>query len=410
MKLALLVEYYPPSRASAAVQMSDLAQVLAREGHDVTVFTASAEVASACVREEAGVVVVRVPTGKAKGVGLVRRAVNEIFMSFALWRGTRRCHIPVEGFDGVVWYSPTIFLAPFVAWLKYKSRSRGYLILRDIFPQWAVDAGVMRRGPAYFFFKICEQFQYRTADVIGVQSPANLDYFAANPGTSRRIEVLYNWLDLARTEPLDNDLLHHHGIARKRILVYGGNMGVAQDVDNLLRLAEHIRRADDIALLLVGSGSEAPRLKAAVGERQLKNVVLANEIDSEAFRSVLRHCHVGLITLDRRLTTHNIPGKLLAYLEAGLPVIASVNPGNDLLSIIEASGVGLGFVNGDDEAFADAAVNLVRDPLRCAAMSDRARALGKDRFSVESATRQLLTALEPRGQLHPAEVGPDSLQ
>ena len=325
-------------------------------------------------------------------------------MSYGLWRGTRRCRVPVDRFDGIVWYSPTIFLAPFVAWLKHRSRARGYLILRDIFPQWALDAGVMRRGPAYYFFRMCEQFQYRTADVIGVQSPANLEYFAGGPRCPQRIEVLYNWLDLARSEPPETDLLQRHRIADKRILVYGGNMGVAQDVDNLLRLAERIRHADDIVLLLIGSGSEVSRLKAAVYERRLVNVVLADEIDPEAFRSVLRRCQVGLITLDRRLTTHNIPGKLLAYLEAGLPVIASVNPGNDLLHIIKESNAGLGFINGDDEAFADAAVSLVRDPSRCAAMSDRARALGGDRFSVESVTRQLLTAFEREGQLHAASA------
>lgn len=403
MKLALLVEYYPPSRASAAVQMSELAQELKREGYEVTVFTTSAGIAAPCVHDETGVMVVRVPTGKSRGIGLVRRAVNEMFMSLALWRGTRRCGVPVNDFDGIVWYSPTIFLAPFVAWLKRKSNARSYLILRDIFPQWALDAGVMQRGPAYYFFKVWERFQYLTADVIGVQSPANLEYFARAPRRPRqRIEVLYNWIDLARVEPPETDLLQRYRIADRKVLVYGGNMGVAQDMDNLMRLAERIRHADDIALLLVGAGSEVSRMKAAIDDRHLKNVVLADEIDPEAFRSVLRRCHAGIITLDRRLTTHNIPGKLLAYLEAGLPVIASVNPGNDLLTIIQASNVGLGFVNGDDDAFAEAAVSLVRNPERCAEMSERSRALSRECFSVESVTRQLSAAFNAARQPHAA--------
>jgi glycosyltransferase involved in cell wall biosynthesis len=336
-------------------------------------------------------------------MGLARRALSEIFMSLALWRGARRCGVRTDGFDGIVWYSPTIFLAPFVAWLKHRSQVPSYLILRDIFPQWAVDAGVMRRGPAYYFFRAVELFQYRVADVIGVQSPANLDY-VAHDQRGRQIEVLLNWIDLSRPEPAPSDLPERTGIAGKRILVYGGNMGVAQDVDNLLRLAEGIRHADDIALLLVGTGSEAPRLKASLSERNLTNAAFADEVDPEEFRSVLRRCHVGLITLDKRLTTHNIPGKLLAYLEAGLPVIASVNSGNDLLTIIAEAGAGLGFVNGDDRAFADAAVGLVRDPLRCASMSKNARTLALERFSVEAVTRQLMAAFARETEAHRAAM------
>jgi glycosyltransferase involved in cell wall biosynthesis len=339
---------------------------------------------------------VRVPA-KAKGFGLVRRGFSEIFMSLALWRGSRRCRVDVEHFDGVIWYSPTIFLAPFAAWLKRRSRTRGYLILRDIFPQWALDAGVMRRGPAYYFFRACELFQYRTADVIGVQSPANLAVFAGSPRRGRDIEVLFNWIDLTRSEPAPSDLVDGHGLAGKRILVYGGNMGVAQDVDNLLRLARRIRPCADIALLLIGSGSEAARLATAIADERLENVVLADEIPAEEFRSVLRRCHVGLITLDRRLTTHNIPGKLLAYLEAGIPVVASVNAGNDLLDIIAEAQVGMGFVNGDDAAFAQAAVDLVRDPARCQAISANARALARERFSVDAIMHQLLAHFAPAG-------------
>jgi glycosyltransferase involved in cell wall biosynthesis len=405
MRLALLVEYYPPSRASAAVQMSDLALAFARQGHDVTVFTTSPEAQAPAVQhDDAGVRVLRVPTAKVKGMGLVQRAMSEIFMSLALWRGARRCGLSLRDFDGVIWYSPTIFLAPFVACIKQRSGARAYLILRDLFPQWAVDAGVMRRGPAYWFFRLFERFQYYVADVIGVQSPANLAQVRKDTRGGRRIEVLYNWIEVDRAEPAATDLLRREGLTGKRILVYGGNMGVAQDVDNLVRLAERLRDCSDVAMLLVGAGSEVERLRGEFAQRRLANVVLVDEVDPDEFRAVLRQCHVGLITLDRRLTTHNIPGKLLAYLEAGLPVAASVNPGNDLLTMIEGSGAGIGFVNGSDAEFAEATRALVCDASRCGAMSRAARALLVERFSVDSVTAQLLSSLTPRETLEAAST------
>lgn len=394
MKLALLVEYYPPSRTSAAVQMSDLAGELARQGHAVTVFTTSPQLDSPLARDEApGLTVLRVPTGKVKGLSLARRAINEIVMPLALWRGARCCGIQVGNFDGIVWYSPTIFLGPFVAWLKVKSRAPTYLILRDIFPQWALDAGIMRRGPAYYFFKAFESFQYRIADVIGVQSPANLRHFEKASTCKSRLDVLHNWMKLDRPEPEKTDMLQRYGLVGKHILVYGGNMGVAQDVDNLLRLAGRVRDADQVILLLVGNGSEVARMRRVVSDCGLINVVFADEVDPDEFRSLLRMCHVGLITLDRRLTTHNIPGKLLAYLEAGLPVIASVNAENDLLTILFQSGAGIGFTNGEDREFAEAVLSIIGDPDRRALMSENARALAKASFSVDSIARQLVLAL-----------------
>lgn len=395
MNLALLVEYYPPSRASAAVQMSDLARALARQGHAVTVFTTSADIPISFTREETeGIVVIRARTGKVKGISLVRRALNEILMPFTLWRAARRSGVRVDGFDGLIWYAPTIFFGPFAAWLKRKSGARAYLIMRDIFPQWVVDAGLMRRGIAYYFFRAFERYQYHVADVIGAQSPANVVYFEKNTLGAREIQVLFNWIDLDRPEPCRTDVLCRHGLDGKRILVYGGNMGVAQDMDNLLRLAERIRHLEDVALLLVGAGSEVECVRRALTERRLANVVLAEELDPEHFRGLLRACHVGLITLDRRLTTHNIPGKLLAYLEASLPVVASVNPGNDLVNILIESGAGIGLVNGEDSLFAETIVTLIQDPVQREAMSRKARALLVQRFSVDSVSRQLTTALD----------------
>lgn len=403
MKLALLVEYYPPSRASAAIQMSDLAREFARQGHDVTVFTTSPLIDEPSMQEHAPELrVFSVPTAKTKGVGHVRRAISEILMSLQLWRGSRLCKVCVSEFDGIIWYSPTIFLAPFVAWLKRRSCARGYLILRDIFPQWALDAGVLQPGLAYSFFRLAERFQYRVADVIGVQSPANLVQVRTDARRSQQLEVLLNWTDLTRRDPPANDMVERYGLSDRRIVVYGGNMGVAQDVDNLVRLAERLRNVSGVRMLLVGAGSEVDRLRLQISDRKLTNVVVHSEIDPEEFRALLRSCHVGLITLDRRLSTHNIPGKLLAYLEAGLPVVASVNPGNDLLTILRESGAGLGVINGDDAAFADAVLTLANSVDRCELMSRRARALATERFSVEKIAAQLIRAFAEPLPVEPA--------
>ena len=174
-----------------------------------------------------------------------------------------------------VWYSPTIFLGPLVKTIKRKHGCRAYLIVRDLFPDWAVDAGVMRKGGlAYRFFKWIEQFQYRQADVIGVQTPSNAVLVARDAPAGTRIEVLHNWLS-PPGETFDEapSLAHLQGRIN---FVYAGNMGVAQDMDGFVTLARRMRDRDDVGFVFVGRGSEAARLKdAAKGQ---PNLLVLDEI------------------------------------------------------------------------------------------------------------------------------------
>jgi len=143
--------------------------------------------------------------------------------------------------DGVVWYSPTIFLGPLANALKKSSACRSYLIVRDIFPEWAVDMGLMERGLPYRFFKAIERYQYSVANVIGVQTQGNSPYFDAwAKQDGRRVEVLQNWL--ADAPDVGSSVSVADGpLAGRTVFVYAGNMGVAQGMDVLIDLAESLQ-------------------------------------------------------------------------------------------------------------------------------------------------------------------------
>jgi hypothetical protein len=118
--------------------------------------------------------------------------------------------------------------------LKRQNACQSYLILRDIFPAWALDLGLIRKGFAYYFFKVFERFQYSVADCIGVQAIGSLDYFKSWPSFSKkRIEVLQNWLS---PKPLTHCSVNVSSlpVANRKIFVYAGNMGIAQGMWDLL--------------------------------------------------------------------------------------------------------------------------------------------------------------------------------
>ena len=394
MRIALIADAYPPVRTSAAVQIRDLSVELARQGHEPIVLIPDSRLDRPWASEELGNVrVVRLKAPRTKDIGYVRRTLNEFLMPFFMRRNLRKSPYGDIRWDGIVWYSPTIFLGPLVRALKGASRCRAYLIVRDIFPEWAVDMGLMGRGLPYRFFKAVERYQYSVADVIGVQTQGNSPYFDAwAKQDGRRVEVLQNWL--AEAPNVGSSISVADGpLSGRTVFVYAGNMGVAQGMDVLIDLAALLQSRCDIGFLFVGRGSDAKRLAAEANARGLDNVAFHDEIDPSEIPGLYAQCHVGIVALDPRHKTHNVPGKFLSYMQAGLPVLASINPGNDLAELIQREGVGRVCADHSAGTLQQLALVLAEQIISDSNMSARCHALSEKLFSPETAVKQIAVAL-----------------
>ena len=394
MRIALIADTFPPLRTSGAVQLRDLSREFARQGHQLTVLLPASDLDRDWELQNAdGVEVLRLRAPRTKDIGYVRRTLGELLMPFAMLRNLRKSPLARQKWDGVVWYAPSIFHGPLASALKRASGCKGYLIIRDIFPEWAVDMGLMGRGLPYRFFDAVARYQYSVADVIGVQTPGNLAYFEnwrQLPG--RTLEVLQNWLGEPAKKPcairVDATLL-----AGRKVFVYAGNMGVAQGMDRVLDLAERMLHRADVGFLFVGRGSDAARLKTTAQARGLSNVVFFDEIDPDEIPDLYAQCSVGIVALDPRHQSHNIPGKFLTYMQSGLPVLANVNTGNDLAALIRREQVGQVCESNDVEQLARMAETLLSQISTDLALPVRCSQLFARQFSVEQAVCQILTAL-----------------
>lgn len=399
MRILLLVVYYLPSTMSSAKLMHDLAVEFRRQGHEPVVMAPDENIGSDReVSVEHGIEVVRIRTGRIKSASRALRAINEIRLSGTLWARGKEYLDRKGGIDLVVYYSPTIFFGGLVARLRSTYGCSSYLVLRDIFPKWALDAGVMKEGLIYRYFRRKEIEQYDAADVIGVQSPANLSYFMEDPVLrARRVEVLYNWTALQEKGIPVSHYRDQLGLKGKVVFFYGGNIGVAQDVDNMVRLAQDLRNEERAHFLFVGDGSESGRLRSMISGLGLANMTVHGAVAQDEYLAMLSEFDVGLISLDRRLRTQNFPGKMLGYMYHSLPILASINPGNDLREILEGHGAGLVSVNGEDNALRDNAIRLLRDEGLRRRMGLNARRLLDETFSVEAAAGQILSHFSGHG-------------
>jgi glycosyltransferase involved in cell wall biosynthesis len=345
--------------------------------------------------------VLRLKAPLTKDIGYVRRTLGELVMPFAMLRNLRKSPFANERWDGVVWYAPSIFHGPLASAIKKSTGCKGYLVIRDIFPEWAVDVGLMGRGLPYRFFDAVARYQYSVADVIGVQTPGNQRYFEswlAHPG--RHLEVLQNWLDkpsqMRCSIRVDQTVL-----AGRKVFVYAGNMGVAQGMDILLDLADKLRSRPDVGFLFVGRGSDAARLKAAVQAKQLDNVDFFDEIDPDEIPDLYAQCDAGIVALDPRHKSHNIPGKFLTYMQSGLPVLANINAGNDLAQMIRDERVGHVCETNQVDELLLLTEKLLGQIGTDSGLSTRCTALFEREFAVEKTVKQIVAALSATGARRP---------
>lgn len=395
MHIALIADTFPPLRSSGAVQLRDLSHEFVRQGHTLTVMLPSSALSTPWLIEDFnGVQVLRLRAPKTKDIKYVRRTINEFLMPFAMLHNLRKSPLAKQRWSGVVWYSPSIFFGPLANTLKKISDCKAYLIVRDIFPEWAADMGLMSRGLAYRFFKMIANYQYSVADVIGIQAKGNEIYFSDRK--DYHIEVLQNWLMDAPNMGCSISVASTV-LAGRTIFVYAGNMGVAQGMTVLIDLAERLLYRTDIGFLFVGRGSDAQYLREDAKARSLDNVAFFDEIDPTEIPGLYAQCHIGIVALDTRHKTHNIPGKFLSYMQAGLPVLASINPGNDLEEMILSEKVGRVCNNHSVDTLQRLAIDLLNDVTttgnRNWAVSERCKALSAKLFSPEVAVKQILSAL-----------------
>ena len=394
MKIALICIHYPPLRSSCAVQMRDLAQELLMLGHEPIMIVPSEGLHKAYISEVIdGVQVFRFSVFKIVDVGNIKRAINEMLLPFTILYRIRKSNFPIKELNAIVWYSPTIFFGPVVKVLKSSSNCPAYLILRDIFPEWTVDLGILKKGPIYYLFKLVAKYQYSVADIIGVQTSSNLKYldnWVKKP--NRKLEVLNNWLSVAHSQKnsisLVGTCLHE-----RKIFVYIGNMGIAQGMDFLINLAESMKNRRDVGFLFVGRGTEVENLQTSAANKKLDNILFYDEIDSKEIPSLLDMCHIGLIALDPRHKSHNIPGKFLSYMQAGLPVLARINGGTDLVDLIKDENVGRVYIGNEVDDFQNLAEDLIDNENNLKAMSERGRFLSQKMFSSNQAAKQIVSSV-----------------
>ncbi len=293
-------------------------------------------------------------------------------------------------FDLVLYATPPITFNKVIERVKKRCGCRSYLMLKDIFPQNAVDLGMMKRGSLlHKLFRRKEERLYQISDRIGCMSPANCEYVIRhNPAVDpAKVELCPNAI-----EPIDipalsdserNELLSKFAIPTdKTLFIYGGNIGKPQGIDSLLKVVEANESCDNSYIVIVGSGTEFPKIKQWFEIHSPKNAKLIAGLPKNEYDNLIRACHVGLIFLDPRFTIPNFPSRLLSYLENSMPVLLATDANTDMGRIAEREGFGLWAQSGDLKKFKDNMTMLANDKERLTSMGRKGKKFLLDNYTV----------------------------
>lgn len=283
-----------------------------------------------------------------KTKSLFEKGLSTVTLESKIISGIKKYFNNVK-FDLVLYSTPPITLCKAIEYVKKRDNAKTYLLLKDIFPQNAVDLGMISKdglkGFVYRYFRNKEKKLYALSDHIGCMSQANVDYIIKhNPDVNpEKVEICPNSI-----EPVDMSVDSEQRIAirkkygiplDRKVFVYGGNLGKPQGIPFLI---DCLRAAKDTGafFLIVGDGTEYGKLEAYVKSERPAHVKLMKRLPKEDYDTMVGSCDVGMIFLDHRFTIPNFPSRLLSYMQAKLPVLAVTDPNTDIGKVIVDGGFG----------------------------------------------------------------------
>lgn len=344
---------------------TDLIRLFAEQGHDVYVLSPAERrhglESQILPTHDDHVQIVKIKTGNIQKTNVIEKGISTVLLEYQLRAGIRK-HLANVHFDLVLYSTPPITLTAPIKFVKKRDGARTYLMLKDIFPQNAVDMGMLKKtglkGLLYRYFRAKEKNLYALSDRIGCMSPANVDYVVQhNPQVDpAKVELCPNAIavqDMSVTPQARAAIREKYGIPLdKKVFVYGGNLGRPQGIPFLMESLQTQLENPDAYFLIVGSGTEFSKLQAWFDAHKPSNMRLMQFLPKEDYDRMVAACDVGMIFLDHRFTIPNFPSRLLSYMQAKLPVLCCTDPNTDIGKVCQEGGFGWHSESNDPAGFA----------------------------------------------------------
>lgn len=308
----------------------DLIDSLLKRKHKITVVRSLPNITKTTFyTQESGLDILDVKTGDPFSKNLFKKGFNQILIGTCLKNAIKR-YLSNYSFDLLLYATPPVTLAGVVKYCKDKYHAKTFLMLKDIFPQNAVDLGMMsENGIIYKYFRNQEKKYYKYSDYIGCMSQANLEYVLKhNPEVSKeKVHIFPNSIEIDCTgKTVFNE--------DKTVFMFGGNLGKPQNVSFLINLSRKLKDYSKAEFVIVGGGTEQKKIIEYVNNEKPSNLIFNKRLPQEEYEKLLQTADVGLISLDPRFTIPNVPSRMQSYMKLKKPIFAITDTATDIKDMI----------------------------------------------------------------------------
>ena len=362
---------------------TDLIQELTGFGDKVTILSITSDLKPFQIKKisKKNIDLIYIGSFQLYNVNIFRKGLSILSLPFFMRRAIKG--LDLKKFEVVLYETPPITWAGIVKEIKKKNKIKSFLMLKDIFPQNAVDIGLMKKNNFIFkYFKRKEKLLYEVSDYIGCMSKGNMNYILENNPKILKEKVCY-FPNTKKDTGNENINLKKE----KLQFIYGGNMGLPQGVLNIAPAISYFKNDEDIEFIFIGRGTEWNRINEYFKEQ--KNVKVLESLPREEYEKLLSSCDVGFIFLDSRFTIPNYPSRTLAYLEKGIPIIAATDKNTDIKDLILDNGVGLWSCSDDINSLIENIKMMKENKEIRKEFSKNARELFLKEFQVEKSVELL---------------------
>lgn len=386
--LLTLIDFYTLETSNI---YTDLMQEFVDQGHNVYIISPTEKrnkhKTQLLIKEKYQILKLKI--GNIQKTNTIEKGISTILLDGQFKSGIKKYFSDIK-FDLILYSTPPISFSKTIAYIKRKCGAFTYLLLKDIFPQNAVDLGILRRNLLhkfiYMYFRIKEQRLYINSDMIGCMSEENVRYVINhNPQiSSEKVElnpntIKYKPLTMNRTR---KEILNEFGVDYTHtVFIYGGNLGKPQGIEFLCQCLKAVDNFNGVTNIIVGSGTEYQKIKSFIEDNGIVNSILVPYLEKDKFDQLLCASDVGLIFLDNRFTIPNYPSRLLSYLQASLPILMSSDSSTDLKNHILDWNIGLWNKSDDLKTFVQNYKSLLIKEIRIELSNNSLKVL-KEKFDV----------------------------
>lgn len=376
----------------------DLLRKFRDNGHEVTIVSPAERKYGSKTKyiQEGGVRILNVWTTNIQKTNLLEKGITTLFLEFYYYKAIKK-YINYKDIDLILYSTPPITFTNLIKQLKKASNAKTYLLLKDIFPQNAVDLNLLKYGGiVYNYFRKQEKVLYKISDFIGCMSPANLNYVLENNPEieKKKLEVNPNSIEVKENSfGLVTDLYIKYNIPRNKIIfIFGGNLGIPQGIDFLKVNIAYCKSIKEAFFLIVGDGTEYDNFSHWIQTEAIINALLIKELPKSEYDEIIRLSHVGLIFLNPLFTIPNFPSRILSYMQNCLPVICATDLVTDIGETAVNNNFGYKCLTSDSEAFFEYVIKLLDKNLRITMGKNGFEFLCKE-YSVENSYNKIIEKL-----------------